>query len=67
MAYYLVQQADTKLHFRGKLLRVRTQQGPRGGHKALYQAWDANPDWGYWYETATEAVKLSNPSDRVVR
>lgn len=49
----------------GVSLRRRTETGPRGGTTHIYQSVDADPDWGYWYQTATQAIGHSNSCDRV--
>ena len=49
----------------GVQLRERTKTGPRGGAVRIYQAAEACPDWGYWYDSKTDAAKRSNSSDRI--
>ena len=51
--------------FRGIALRRKTEAGDRGGQHYIYQAASADPVWGYWYYTASQAARCSNPSDRV--
>lgn len=51
----------------GVRLVRREQVGPRGGRTYLYQAENASRDWGFWYGSAQEAARRSNPSDKVVR
>ena len=50
----------------GVQLRERAKTGPRGGTIRIYQAAEACPDFGYWYDSKTDAAKRSNASDRVV-
>lgn len=52
---------------RGVRLRRHTERGPRGGVRHTYQSADASVVWGYWYSTASQAIRESNASDRVVR
>ena len=46
---------------------VRSEQrGPLGGRKYTYQAESSSRDWGYWYDSARQAARESNESDRMV-
>jgi hypothetical protein len=57
---------DTAINYRGIKLVRRAKTGPKGGRVYLYQAAEASRDWGYWYDTAAQAARESNESDRVV-
>jgi hypothetical protein len=50
----------------GVRLVRRTETGPRGGVSYIYQAESASRDWGYWYDSATQAARESGGTDRVV-
>lgn len=63
----ITEKTETTVKIKGILLRRRTETGPRGGQRHIYQSAKASPDWGYWYETARQAISQSNESDRVVR
>lgn len=60
------QAKDVMVKVCGVNLRRRTKIGPKGGAHVIYQAVSASPDWGYWYDSAYQAVLSSNESDRVV-
>ena len=57
---------DTQIRYHGVTLVRRMVVGPRGGKNYLYQHAQASREWGYWYETASQAADESNASDRVV-
>ena len=58
---------DRIVRYRRTQLRRRTITGVRGGRRYLWQAAEANPVWGYWYQTATQAATDSNASDKIIR
>lgn len=62
----MIETRDVIVTVRGVQLRRRTKIGPKGGARVIYQAASASPDWGYWYDSAYQAVLSSNESDRVV-
>jgi hypothetical protein len=51
----------------GVRLVRRESRGPRGGVRHIYQAESASRSWGYWYDSAREAARKSNGTDRVTR
>lgn len=57
---------DIEITYRGIKLVRRTKTGPKGGRVYLYQVAGASRDWGYWYDSAAQAARESNESDRVV-
>jgi hypothetical protein len=50
----------------GVTLRRHESRGPRGGRRYTYQSVAADPLWGYWYDSARDAARRSNASDRIV-
>jgi hypothetical protein len=58
---------DTLVTVRGVRLVRRDRRGPRGGRVSVWQSSAASRDWGYWYDTASQAASSSNESDRVGR
>lgn len=56
----------TIVNYRGRQLRRSTEIGPRGGKRYLWQAADACPVWGFWYQSAAAAAEYSNASDKAV-
>jgi len=56
----IVPRIDTVVTRHGRSLRRRAH-----GRSVLWQAADASPIWGYWYDTARQAAAESNASDRV--
>lgn len=57
---------STTVRHAGVALRRKVESGPRGGRHYIYQAAEADPVWGYWYDSAAQAARDSNASDRVV-
>lgn len=53
--------------YRGVELARRAKKGPRGGVRYIYQHAGASRDWGYWFDSASQAARESNESDRVGR
>lgn len=58
---------DTVVVVDGVRLVRREARGSRGGLRHIYQAESASRDWGYWYDSAREAARKSNSTDRVAR
>lgn len=69
--------ADKIVTFKGKKLIRREKVSPRQNNlfpssrlmriEVLWQAEDADRDFGYWYPTRREAFEKSNATDKVCR
>lgn len=56
---------DDVVTVRGVVLRRRVAAGPRGGVRWIYQVAADSPTWGFWCDTARQAIREAG--DCVVR